>query len=628
MAPLPGQQELFDRWAWGKKQCRTCPEIEWTITPAGEFQCSDCRKAKGKSVMTKTATTTKKPKAPKKSSVKVAESSGLLLGTPELPEVIDAASSTVESWSAMGTTRDLPIDRIDIIPDRNPRKVFDLDALNELATAIQNDGLLQPVIVRPSEGCDGRWELMAGERRLRACRDILKVQTIWVKIIVADDELQAAITDDENGQRVQLNPIEAAKSLQMRLKASGLNQSAFASKAGMSQGAVSNTLRLLELPAPIRDHVISGEIAPAYARMILPFMDLPAVEADLVERLGKVVTENEGSPLSHSNVFDQMEIATRLLSRPVKGFFWDKDIAKNLSIDLTPQLTPELRRKLDIRECPSFNAEGKELRAFNANAWKEAQAEWAVAEEARRLAERRSPGKGTAGTPQDDDEPTSDENDDASQGSGETGDSQQISALNAAREYQLDLRGCLIRWYQHVIAKWLPDTGPEFQTRLLLHFAQHGGDERCQRELLDEVLQPHGVIVNLDPDADDPELLYSLSDCRPEKLHAVSISLMQRWVQLDIDRWGSSGITMHLLLAMIAELGIDRSEHWTPSEDFLAFQTDVHLAELVKEWKLKKAPAERPKLLQFILDQVGLKVPARVLAIDLNPAKADAKAAS
>lgn len=170
---------------------------------------------------------------------------------------------------------ELPIDRI--VPNpRQPRQVFDDEALAELAFSISEIGLLQPVVVRPTD--DGRFELVAGERRLRACRVAgLSVVPAIVRQTDDDDLLRDALL--ENLHRADLNPLEEAAAYQQLLADFGCTQDELARRIGRSRPQVTNTMRLLRLPPDVQRRVAAGVLSAGHARALLSLDDPSAMDA-------------------------------------------------------------------------------------------------------------------------------------------------------------------------------------------------------------------------------------------------------------------------------------------------------------------------------------------------------------
>lgn len=176
---------------------------------------------------------------------------------------------------------ELPLDRIEPNPDQ-PRRQFDEAALAELAASIQEVGLLQPIVVRPSEE-EGRYRLVVGERRWRAAR-LAGLETI-AAVIREDSEPATTLTEAliENLQRTDLTPLEEAAAYRELLEEYGLTHEEIARRVGRSRSSVSNTLRLLQLPAPIQGMVERGELSAGHARALLGLED-PAFAVHVAER--------------------------------------------------------------------------------------------------------------------------------------------------------------------------------------------------------------------------------------------------------------------------------------------------------------------------------------------------------
>ncbi|MHB2016647.1 MAG: ParB/RepB/Spo0J family partition protein [Candidatus Xenobia bacterium] len=170
--------------------------------------------------------------------------------------------------SGSPTLTTLPIDRIAPNP-LQPRKVFDDEKLQELAASIREHGIVQPVIV--SRNHDG-YRLVVGERRWRASR--LAGLTHIPAVVHEYDQAEAIeVALVENIQRSDLNPIEEAQAMQFLLKEHGMTQEALAQRLSRSRPAVSNMLRLLQLPLEIQRDVISGQLSAGHARALLGLED-------------------------------------------------------------------------------------------------------------------------------------------------------------------------------------------------------------------------------------------------------------------------------------------------------------------------------------------------------------------
>ena len=154
----------------------------------------------------------------------------------------------------------------DIFANPNqPRKVFDEDALNELAASIKKHGVIMPIIVNKS---GNRYMIIAGERRFRASK-IAGLDTVPVIVKNYDERQIKEISLIENLQREDLNPIEAATAMRSLMDDYHLSQEDLADRIGKSRSAIANTLRLLNLHADVMDMVKSGALSAGHARTIV-----------------------------------------------------------------------------------------------------------------------------------------------------------------------------------------------------------------------------------------------------------------------------------------------------------------------------------------------------------------------
>ncbi len=167
---------------------------------------------------------------------------------------------------------------------RQPRSVFDEEAMAELVHSIKEVGLLQPIVVRPLGG--DRYELIMGERRWRAVQDAgLEAVPAIVRETRDDDLLRDALL--ENLHRAQLNPLEEAAAYQQMLDDFGCTHDELAARIGRSRPQISNTLRLLKLSAPVQRRVAAGILSAGHARALLGIPD-----SDRQDSLaGRVVAE-------------------------------------------------------------------------------------------------------------------------------------------------------------------------------------------------------------------------------------------------------------------------------------------------------------------------------------------------
>jgi len=169
----------------------------------------------------------------------------------------------------------LPLEMIHANP-RQPRKAFDSDAAAGLAASVKAQGLLQPLLVRPRK--DGGYELIAGERRLRAAGEA-RMATVPAVVREADDRESLVLGLVENVAREQLSPLEESRAYAVLLDEFGLALGEIADRVGRSKPSVSNRLRLLELPDEVLQMLSSGELSEGHARAILALPDHDARKA-------------------------------------------------------------------------------------------------------------------------------------------------------------------------------------------------------------------------------------------------------------------------------------------------------------------------------------------------------------
>lgn len=155
----------------------------------------------------------------------------------------------------------------DIIANPNqPRKLFAKEAIDELASSIEEKGIIQPLVVRPLGG--GKYELIAGERRYRAAKQVgLERVPVVIKDVTEAETLEIALI--ENIQRQDLNPIEEALAYKELLSRHQYTQDELAKRVGKDRSSVANSLRLLKLPDKIRNYLINNDLSMGHARALL-----------------------------------------------------------------------------------------------------------------------------------------------------------------------------------------------------------------------------------------------------------------------------------------------------------------------------------------------------------------------
>jgi ParB family chromosome partitioning protein len=176
--------------------------------------------------------------------------------------------------------REVPTESVRPNP-KQPRQVFDEDALAELTHSITEFGLMQPIVVRELEA--GAYELVMGERRLRASQNAgLEVIPAIVRKTTDDAMLRDALL--ENIHRVQLNPLEEAAAYQQLLEEFEVTHEELANRIGRSRPVITNMIRLLKLPLPVQRRVAAGVLSAGHARALLG-LDEPGAQEDLATRI-------------------------------------------------------------------------------------------------------------------------------------------------------------------------------------------------------------------------------------------------------------------------------------------------------------------------------------------------------
>lgn len=241
-------------------------------------------------------------------------------------------SNSIDSADSANAVK-LPVSEIEPNHEQ-PRKTFEDEALQELSDSIKEHGILQPLLVRPM--ADGSYRLVAGERRYRAAR-MAGLTEVPVTIREMTDEEESIFALIENLHREDLNAIEEAQGLKTLIENYGLTQDQAAQRVGKSRTAVTNSLRLLNLPQDISELVKDGKLSMGHARALLSvdnkaeasriaaLVIKDGISVREVERLakvsGKVKKEPEKRIKKRDKYYDEVEIAlSKTLSRKVKVY--------------------------------------------------------------------------------------------------------------------------------------------------------------------------------------------------------------------------------------------------------------------------------------------------------------------
>lgn len=233
-------------------------------------------------------------------------------------------------------------------PDQ-PRRDFDEIKLQELSDSIRMHGLIQPITVRPLSG--GRYELISGERRLRASK-MGGLDTIPAYIREVTDSERIAFALIENVQRENLNSIEIALGYQQLIEECGLTQEEVAKKVGKNRTTVTNMLRLLNLPASIQSALKLGKISTGHARSLLSIVD-----EEIQEQILAKIIEQDLSVRQIEDLVRKLLEKSKDKKKSAKSFSAKDQIEIHLN-DLSKQLRSKFSTKVQIKQ----KNEGGEIR--------------------------------------------------------------------------------------------------------------------------------------------------------------------------------------------------------------------------------------------------------------------------
>jgi ParB family chromosome partitioning protein len=255
-----------------------------------------------------------------------------------IPNSVMPAEITTASGVVVADRNEIDINLISPNP-KQPRTVFDEEQLNELATSIKEVGLLQPPVVRSIGG--GKYQLIMGERRYRASKLAgLKSIPVIIRQTPDDQLLREALV--ENIHRSQLNPLEEGAAYQQLLNDFGYTHDELADRLGKSRPAITNTMRLLNLPASVQRRVAAGVLTAGHARALLSLSDEKEIEAlanrivaeGLTVRAVEEIVATGGSKIKGGSIKRGKLLAPRL-----------KEIGDQLSDALDTRVSVELGKK-------------------------------------------------------------------------------------------------------------------------------------------------------------------------------------------------------------------------------------------------------------------------------------------
>ena len=221
---------------------------------------------------------------------------------------------------------EIPTERVKPNPYQ-ARQEFDSDELNALANSIQSKGLLQPIVVRELD--DGDYELVAGERRLRACKLAGIKNVIAVRIKIIDERDLLTLNLVENIQRQNLNPIEQAEGYKTLTERFGLSHQAVGYLIGKSRVAVTNLMRLLKLAEPVREMIRQGKLSEGHGRALLAVSD-PELQYKIASAVVKQGLSVEKTELLAGVTKSSKKKQRKNLSKPSYWISVEEELALSL----------------------------------------------------------------------------------------------------------------------------------------------------------------------------------------------------------------------------------------------------------------------------------------------------------
>ncbi len=253
-----------------------------------------------------------------------------------IPGPAEQSASVGDAEPFGATYAELPLESV--VPNpRQPRTIFDEDALAELVFSIREIGLLQPIVVR-SLGKDS-YELIAGERRLRASREA-GLERIPAIIRETDDDAMLRDALLENLHRADLNALEEAAAYQQLLSDFGCTQDELARRIGRSRPQVTNTLRLLKLPPDVQRRVAAGVISAGHARALLSLDDPAAMDALAARIVAEGLSVRAVEEIIIVGDADGRRRSTRTRAKPLI----DPEVS-----DVVGEFTERIAQKVDTR---------------------------------------------------------------------------------------------------------------------------------------------------------------------------------------------------------------------------------------------------------------------------------------
>lgn len=533
------------------------------------------------------------------------------------PAVPPPAARTLET-----TPVEIPVDRIDPSPFQ-PRQAIAEEAIEDLAFSIATDGLIHPICLRPSPADPERYELVDGERRLRAVRR-LGLPTIRAEIGPFTDAQVLRIVVATAVQRAQLNPIEEAIAFRRAIDAGvAAGPTELARQLGLSQGHVSNRLRLLELPEAWQQKVISQEIPPTHARCLVRYKDHPTVLQEIERAIAAEMKYSDSGALPVVERFEGLvSDAAGEATRPIEGDHWDRSLGRRVTV-FAP--TDEERAALGLVEVPTCNYAGKqtgiEIRATNLKLWDQLQAEHVA-----RLEAKRNKKAGKKGAKDADNATGEKPKELTAEDKKRIAAEERRKAAERERQFHARLYDWQLNWLAYLIGRRLRTeaTMQELLT-IAMYFAGHPTSYRFQADReMDAALKTQGITSGKPGRIASRSCMYDrlsfLAGTGEFDVEGVVGLMLSAWF------WSDDGEPRRLMydkdLPTLAEyLGIDRTEAWREeqagplSEAYWNLHDKQQLVALAGELGVEAGADDKKSDLVALLMDAYVPLPKELAAI-------------
>lgn len=484
----------------------------------------------------------------------------------------------------------------------NPRHYFDEGKLEELAETMRQRGVDNPLWVRPQPGMKeqhGRFELIAGERRLKAAK-LAGLKEVPCRIYRVSDQVAADLCFSENHDRADLNPIDEARSIDMMIRVGGYTQEQMSKRLGIEQGTIANKLGVLKLPRAWQDRIISGEITPTHARALPKWADYPQVLAEIDKRVKERMRNGYGGNKYFPNATEFTDIVNESalhIGRPISGEYairTDAGVTPSGKVLFKP--TPEQLVELRVEKVKHWN--GDRQFAFNVELWEQLQAQGKKAEKKKqqaKLDKAGTPAKKAGPSPRD----------------ARAKEDARRKAENEERERDQARGTWLCNWLKSRMLDRFDQIRPGHLRILTCTQACPNNDHEFFARCI--VAASGRVVKRSDGYFRDVHVLESYASIDPTKVDVNLDAFDEMAVRLWLEEEERGHFDLRNIAIAAAMVGVDAAAEWTPSQECLEFFTLDELKAIAKEWKF------HPGVVSGAVG--GAKDRAQLIEVLLIPAK-------